>query len=249
MSTTNSKTRTPSTVTRKRQTVRAVSRTARPVAKKKPAAESVQAEASFKAVLTACEKRVTARAPRKRAASSRAAAVSPAVNAAIDEHTAALAQELAQDVVRLSLFARVWSWLRSKKSPQQGTSLSLVEQPSPSPATLAIAESAKMLAARSASRRAELVSEPAQPAIDSHPNAMNRAFTWLQTRYTMTTAKRLRVVENVTLGEKRFVALVTVDGREFLIGGGSHGVALLADLGSAHQPVASNRLAAAVVSE
>jgi len=57
-----------------------------------------------------------------------------------------------------------------------------------------------------------------------------RAFSWVQSKYAMTATKRLRVSETVSLGEKRFVALVTVEGREFLIGGGSAGVSLLAQL-------------------
>jgi flagellar biogenesis protein FliO len=59
---------------------------------------------------------------------------------------------------------------------------------------------------------------------------LTRAFSWLQSKYAMTATKRLRVSETVSLGEKRFVALVTVEGREFLIGGGSAGVSLLAQL-------------------
>jgi flagellar biogenesis protein FliO len=43
-------------------------------------------------------------------------------------------------------------------------------------------------------------------------------------------SKRLQVAETVSLGEKRFVAVIKVDGREFLIGGGATSVALLAQL-------------------
>jgi Flagellar biosynthesis protein, FliO len=61
--------------------------------------------------------------------------------------------------------------------------------------------------------------------------AVTRAFSWMQSKYVVGTTKRLRVAETVSLGEKRFVALVCVEGREFLIGGGSAGVSLLARLG------------------
>jgi flagellar biogenesis protein FliO len=44
-------------------------------------------------------------------------------------------------------------------------------------------------------------------------------------------SKRLQVAETVSLGEKRLVAVIKVDGREFLIGGGATNVALLAQLG------------------
>lgn len=48
-------------------------------------------------------------------------------------------------------------------------------------------------------------------------------------------SKRLQVAETVSLGEKRFVAVIKVDGREFLIGGGATNVALLAQLDSPKQ--------------
>jgi len=57
-----------------------------------------------------------------------------------------------------------------------------------------------------------------------------RAWAWVQTRYAQTAVKRLRVAETVSLGEKRFVSIVNVEGREFLIGGGASGVTLLAQL-------------------
>jgi flagellar biogenesis protein FliO len=44
-------------------------------------------------------------------------------------------------------------------------------------------------------------------------------------------SKRLQVAETVSLGEKRFVSVIKVDGREFLIGGGATNVTLLAQLG------------------
>ncbi|HEX4322519.1 MAG TPA: flagellar biosynthetic protein FliO [Acidobacteriaceae bacterium] len=46
----------------------------------------------------------------------------------------------------------------------------------------------------------------------------------------MSATKRLRVAEVASLGDKRFVALVSVEGREFLIGGGASGVSLLTPL-------------------
>jgi len=59
------------------------------------------------------------------------------------------------------------------------------------------------------------------------PGSLNRAMSWLKKQYPAIQEKRLRVVENIPLGEKRFVALITVDGREFLIGGGASSVSLL----------------------
>lgn len=42
--------------------------------------------------------------------------------------------------------------------------------------------------------------------------------------------KRLRVCESVSLGEKRFVAVIQVDGDEFLVGGAANSVCTLARL-------------------
>lgn len=63
-------------------------------------------------------------------------------------------------------------------------------------------------------------------------NALTVAWTWLRAKYTISTTKRLRVSETISLGEKRFVAIVAVEGREFLIGGGTAGMSLLAQLGA-----------------
>jgi hypothetical protein len=57
-----------------------------------------------------------------------------------------------------------------------------------------------------------------------------RGWSWLHRKYKLTATKRLRVTETVSLGEKRFVSIVCVEDQEFLIGGGSAGVSLLAQL-------------------
>jgi hypothetical protein len=66
-------------------------------------------------------------------------------------------------------------------------------------------------------------------------SALTSARSWLQAKYAVTATKRLRISETVSLGEKRFVAIVKVEGREFLIGGGTAGMSLLAQLGSASE--------------
>ncbi len=66
-----------------------------------------------------------------------------------------------------------------------------------------------------------------------------QAWSWLRTKYVQTATKRLRVAETVSLGEKRFVSIVSIEGREFLIGGGTSGVTLLAQLGPAQQELTS----------
>lgn len=61
-------------------------------------------------------------------------------------------------------------------------------------------------------------------------DALRRAFLWLQKRYLLRATKQLRVSETVSLGEKRFVAILHIDNQKFLIGGGASNVALLAQL-------------------
>jgi len=62
---------------------------------------------------------------------------------------------------------------------------------------------------------------------------LKKGLIWLQQKsYAQLAAKRLRVCETTSLGEKRFVAIVQVDGRQFLVGGGQSGVSLLAALDS-----------------
>lgn len=57
------------------------------------------------------------------------------------------------------------------------------------------------------------------------------AFRWIMLRAkAQQSRKTLRVSETVSLGEKRFVAVVQVDDERFLIGGSSTAVALLTRL-------------------
>jgi hypothetical protein len=56
-------------------------------------------------------------------------------------------------------------------------------------------------------------------------------WSWLYRRLkTQQAKKRLRVCESVSLGEKRFIAVVQVDGEQFLVGGSSSSVSTLAHL-------------------
>lgn len=60
---------------------------------------------------------------------------------------------------------------------------------------------------------------------------LSRAWNWICTRQAgRASARRLQVATTVSLGEKRFLAVIQVDGRQFLIGGGATNVALLAQL-------------------
>jgi hypothetical protein len=60
---------------------------------------------------------------------------------------------------------------------------------------------------------------------------LTRAWMWFRANHGIrSTAKRLKVTSTVSLGDKRFVALIQVDGVEFLVGGGATNVALLAQI-------------------
>ena len=72
------------------------------------------------------------------------------------------------------------------------------------------------------------------PSLKTFQNAsglLSRALNWIQARRLgRSGARRLHVSESVSLGEKRFVAVIQLDGLQYLIGGGATSVALLAQL-------------------
>ncbi len=80
--------------------------------------------------------------------------------------------------------------------------------------------------------------EPLPPAVTNAVPAgarlLRRAWKWLQgisgMRLLQVNSRRLRVTETVSLGEKRFVSIVEVDGLSLLIGGGSANVSVLKQL-------------------
>jgi hypothetical protein len=60
---------------------------------------------------------------------------------------------------------------------------------------------------------------------------LRSGWRWLETKRTQQlTSRRLRVTETVSLGEKRSVSIVQVDGAQFLIGSSASSVQLLAVL-------------------
>ncbi len=60
---------------------------------------------------------------------------------------------------------------------------------------------------------------------------MTRVWNWTLSQLgSQQSKKRLRLCETVSLGEKRFVAVLDVDGQQFLVGGASGSVATLARL-------------------
>ena len=60
---------------------------------------------------------------------------------------------------------------------------------------------------------------------------LTRGINWIRARQAgRTSNRRLHVAASVSLGDKRFIAVVQVDGLQFLIGGGATNIALLAQL-------------------
>ena len=76
-----------------------------------------------------------------------------------------------------------------------------------------------------------IADEASLSTLRSHTGLLSRAWGWLQARQVVrSSTRRLRVAETVSLGEKRFVAVVQVDGRHFLLAGGPTNIVLLAQL-------------------
>ncbi|MGD0632057.1 MAG: flagellar biosynthetic protein FliO [Terracidiphilus sp.] len=86
-------------------------------------------------------------------------------------------------------------------------------------------------------RRAESIFKPWLGMAPRGPlSGLARIWSWLHSKYTKSAGKRLRLSEVVSLGDKRFVALVKVEDREFLVGGAASGLSLLAQLEQASEP-------------
>jgi flagellar biogenesis protein FliO len=60
---------------------------------------------------------------------------------------------------------------------------------------------------------------------------LSRALNWIRERQSgRSGGRRLKVTETVSLGDKRFIAVVQMDGIQYLVGGGATNVTLLAQL-------------------
>jgi len=91
-------------------------------------------------------------------------------------------------------------------------------------------------------KRRTAIARPAATRQLSHPEVMSRLqampqagflsriFSWFREHLGAAASKELRLAETVQLGDKRFVAIIHVEGRKFLIGGGTGGVNLLTQL-------------------
>lgn len=69
---------------------------------------------------------------------------------------------------------------------------------------------------------------PPKNAAQPKADLLSRALSWL--RGEAPSAKHLRLAETVSLGEKRFVAIIHAEGHKYLVGGGAAGVVLLTRL-------------------
>lgn len=77
----------------------------------------------------------------------------------------------------------------------------------------------------------ELAGEVSLRRVRPPSGLLSRFREWIQSRrLARSSDRRLRVAETVSLGEKRFVAVVQVDGRHFLLAGGPANIVLLAQL-------------------
>jgi len=62
---------------------------------------------------------------------------------------------------------------------------------------------------------------------------LSRLWCWIRSRQVArSSTRRLHVAATASLGEKRFVAVIQVDGLQFLVGGGATNVVLLAEMGA-----------------
>jgi len=60
--------------------------------------------------------------------------------------------------------------------------------------------------------------------------AFNRLGQWVRRTVSARKSRRLRVCETLSLGERRFVAVIEFDRQEFLVGGSGNSLSLLARL-------------------
>jgi flagellar biogenesis protein FliO len=59
---------------------------------------------------------------------------------------------------------------------------------------------------------------------------INKGIAWMKSRHFSKVPRRLRLCETISLGEKRFAAVIEFDDRRFLLGGAATSVSLLAEL-------------------
>ncbi|HEY1648513.1 MAG TPA: flagellar biosynthetic protein FliO [Terracidiphilus sp.] len=140
-----------------------------------------------------------------------------------------------------SSFAKTLRRFAEKQGPAapQGPQLSVVPEPKSkrpritgSPLTMGGMVARPEPKEEAQAQPAEVIEETKPQSQPVANKLLSRAWSWLQKNNKFSAAKQLRVAETVSLGEKRFVALVDIDGQKFLIGGGASGVSLLTQLGA-----------------
>lgn len=89
-----------------------------------------------------------------------------------------------------------------------------------------------LIAPSAASSATQLAASTQHPAVSKKTVPLAAPSPWRGWKWFSIgrSKKRLQMLESVSLGEKRFVALVQVDGRQFLIGGAPSNVGMLAEL-------------------
>lgn len=106
-------------------------------------------------------------------------------------------------------------------------------EPEGPPETVAMVESVTPVPAERISRVEE---KQSHTLLASFWKLLTQAWCWTQQKLkSHQVRKRLRVCETVSLGEKRFVAVIQVDGEQFLVGGSSSSVSTLAHLERARE--------------
>lgn len=110
----------------------------------------------------------------------------------------------------------------------------LVDKPAPAAFKKCLGELGQSAIKNHKGRTAPRAKVAALQAVASR-GLLARAFSWLNG--TCAPQRQLRVLETVTLGDKRMVAMIQADGRRFLVGGGPSGVSLLTPLDSLQKPL------------
>jgi len=107
-----------------------------------------------------------------------------------------------------------------------------VEPPTVSVDAVTIVATNEMAEARSESLPPGLITQKSMSEPGFLLRVVMQGWKWVQNKFkSHQTRKRLRVCESVSLGEKRFIAVIQVDGEQLLVGGSSNSIAMLAHLG------------------
>jgi flagellar biogenesis protein FliO len=78
--------------------------------------------------------------------------------------------------------------------------------------------------------QADAANQTASLAQSPGAAALKSLWQWVQRRVKVRKVRRLRVCETLSLGDRRFVAVIEFDGQEFLVGGSGSSFELLARL-------------------